>query len=79
MCKAVVCSVNKEGTHVVMLSTDLQFAVRNIHSVLALAGVTLKNESVFIDVEWVPDRLVFAKERVLFKCSEVALTPSGFL
>ena len=71
--------MNKEGTHVVMLSADLQLTVRNIHSVLALARVTLEDESVFIGVERVPDLLVFAEERVLFKCFEVALTPSGFL
>ena len=65
--------------HVVMFSTDLQFGVWNIHSVLALARVTLEDESVLVGVEWVPDFLVFAEERVLFKCFEAALTPSGFL
>ena len=79
MCKAVVCSVDKEGTHIVMLSTDLQFAIWNIYSVLALARVTLEDESVFVGIERVPDLLVFAEERVLFDCFEVALTPSGFL
>ena len=74
-----MCSVNKEGTHVVMLSADLQLTVRNIHSVLALAGVTLEYESIFVGVEWMPDLLAFDEEGVLFECSEVALTPSGFL
>ena len=41
-----MCSVDKEGTHVVMLSANLQLTVRNIHSVLALAGVALEAESV---------------------------------
>ena len=71
--------MDKEGTHVVMFSTNLQFAVWNIHSVLALAGVTLEDESFFVCVERVPDLLVFAEKRVLGECSEVALTPSGFL
>ena len=60
--------MDKEGTHVVIFSTDLQFAVWDIHSVLALVRVTLEDESVFVGVEGVSDLLVFAEERVLFKC-----------
>ena len=60
--------MDKEGTHVVMLSTNLQLTVRNIFSVLALAGVMLEYESVFVGVERVPDLLVFAEEGVLFEC-----------
>ena len=71
--------MDKDGTQVVMLSANLQLTVRNIHSVLALAGVALEYESIFVCIERVPDLLVFAKERVLFECSEVALTASGFL
>ena len=79
MCKAVVSGVDKEGTHVVMLSTNLEFAVWDIDSVLALACVTLEDESVFVCVERMPDLLVSTEERVLNKCSKVALAPSGFL
>ena len=71
--------MDKEGTYVVMLSANLQFTVRNIHSVLALAAVALEDESVFVCIERVPDLIVFAEERVLFECSEIALTPSGFV
>ena len=71
--------MDKEGTHVVMLSANLEFTVWDVESVLALARVTLEDESIFVCVERVPDLLVFAKERVLGECSEVALTPSGFL
>ena len=71
--------MDKEGTHVVMLSTNLEFTVWDVDSVLALARVTLEDESFFVCVEWVPDYLVFSVEWVLFECFEVALTPSGFL
>ena len=71
--------MDKEGTHVVMLSAYLQFSVWDIHSVLALAGMMLEDESFVVCIEKVPDLLVRAEERVLFECSEIALTPSGFL
>ena len=74
----MVCSMDKQSTHVVILSTNLQFAIWNIHSVLALAGVVLEDESFFICIERVPNLLVFAKERVLSKYSKIELTPSGF-
>ena len=71
--------VDKEGMYVVMLSANLEFTVWDKDSVLALARVTLEDESFFVCVERVLDLLVFAKERVLGKYFEVALTPSGFL
>ena len=74
-----MCRVDKEGSHVVMFSTNLQLSVCDIHSVLTLAGVMLEDVSFFICIERVPDLLVVSKERVLFECSEVALAPSGFL
>ena len=54
--------MDKEDTHVVIFSADLQFAIWDVHSVLALTGVTLEDESFFICVEWVTDYLVFAEE-----------------
>ena len=71
--------MDKESTYVVIFSTDLQLTVRNIHSVLDLAGVSLEEESIVVCIERVPDLLDFAEERVLFECYEVALIPSGFL
>ena len=71
--------MDKEGTHVVMLSANLQFTVWDVDSVLALAWVALEDESIVICIERVPDLLVFPEERVLFQCSEIALAPSGFL
>ena len=77
--KAVVSGVDKEGTHVVMLSANLEFAIWDIDSVLTLARVTMEDESLFTSIEGMSDLLVFAEEGVLFKCSKVALTLSGFL
>ena len=68
-----------EGTHVVRLSPNLQFTVRNIHTVLALAGVALEDESIVIWVERVLDLLLFPEERVLFQCFEIARSLSGLL
>ena len=62
-----------------MLSAYRQLTVWDMHSVLALAGVTLEDESFFVCVERVPDLLVSADERVSFKCSKVAFAPSGSL
>ena len=58
--------MDKEGTHVVMLSANLEFAIQNIYSALALARLTLEDESFFVCVEWMPDLLVFTEARVLF-------------
>ena len=72
-------SVDKESVHVVLFSADLEFAVWDVDSVLTFVGVTMEDESIFINIEEVPDLLVFAEEWVLFERSEVAFTPSGFL
>ena len=79
MSEAVVRGMHKEGAHVVLFSANLEFAVWDIHSVLTLAGVGMEDKSVFIYVKRVPDFLVFAEERILSECLEVALMPSGFL
>ena len=79
MCKAVVCRVDEEGIYVIIFSANLEFAIWDIDSVLTLARVTMEDESLFISIEGMPDLLVFAEEGVLFKCSKVALTLSGFL
>ena len=62
MSEAVLRSVDKKGAHVVLFSANLEVAIWDIHSVLALAGVAMKNESVLVFVERVPDLLVFAEE-----------------
>ena len=79
VCEAVVTGVDKEGTHVVMLSANLEFAIWDVDSVLSLDRMMLEDGSVLVCIERVPDLLFFTKERVLCKCFEVALAPSGFL
>ena len=59
--------MDKEGTHVIMLSADLKLTVWNIHSFLALARMVLEDESFFVCIERVPDLLFFTKEMVLGK------------
>ena len=73
--------MDKECAHAVMFAANLEFAIWDIDSVLALARVVLEEESFFtgIDVEGVSDLCVFVKERVLFQCFKVALTLTGFL
>ena len=68
MCEAVVCSVDKERTHVVFFSAYLEFTVLDIHLVLTLAGVAGENELVLVYIERVADLLFFAEEKVLSKC-----------